>query len=162
MSYAERFFLADGTFRSPELAALHATIIQGGFSTPAIEAERMLADGGLGATVARDWLYEEACKLCTCAAPNAAGRTGPHHRRDCPQWARKLGPMPGDREERATCAWCGGDAVIGTVCPKSLPCPTCKVAPGVKCKRPSGHAATQLHAARIAAAEDPPSGGREG
>lgn len=124
MSYAERFFLADGTFRSPELAALHATIIQGGFSTPRIEAERMLRDGGLGAIAARRWLL--------------------------------------DHDERALCVWCGGEAVIGTVCPKSLPCPTCKAAPGARCKRPSGHQATQLHAARIAAAEDPPSGGREG
>lgn len=122
MSYAERFFLADGSFRSPELAALHATIIQGGFSTPAIEAKRMLADGGLGATVARDWI-----------AANDA---------------------------RERCAWCGGDALIGTVCPKSLPCPHCDAQPGKRCKRPSGHQAMQLHAARIAAAEDPPLGGR--
>lgn len=56
MRYAERYFHPDGSFRSPELAAEHAVLVQGGFSTPAIEAERMLRDGGLGALVARRWL----------------------------------------------------------------------------------------------------------
>lgn len=98
MSYAERFFNTDGTFRSPELAALHATTVQGGFSTPHIEAERMIADGGLGAQAAREWFYEQACRRCTCSAPNAAGRVGPHHHRDCPQWARKLGPLPASED----------------------------------------------------------------
>lgn len=60
MSYAERFFNADGTFRSPELAAEHACTIQGGFSTPAIEAVRMTRDGGTGAAVARRWLLDHA------------------------------------------------------------------------------------------------------
>lgn len=60
MSYADRYFHADGSFRSPELAAEHATLIQGGFSTPEIEAPRMLRDGGLGAVAARDWLDERA------------------------------------------------------------------------------------------------------
>lgn len=122
MSYAERFFYPDGTFRSPELAALHAVIVQGGFSTPAIEAKRMLCDGGLGGIAARHWLDEH--------------------------------------DVRERCAWCGGDALVGTVCPKSLACPTCGAEPGARCKRPSGHKATQLHAARIAAAENPPLGGR--
>lgn len=54
--YAGLYFHADGSFRSPELAAQHATLIQGGFSTPCIEAERMIRDGGLGRQVALDWL----------------------------------------------------------------------------------------------------------
>jgi hypothetical protein len=57
--YAAAFFFPDGTFKSPEMAALHATAIQGGFSTPAIEAERMVADGGLGAIAARAWLARQ-------------------------------------------------------------------------------------------------------
>lgn len=57
--YASAFFFPDGTFKSPEMAALHATSIQGGFSTPAIEAERMIADGGLGAIAARAWLARQ-------------------------------------------------------------------------------------------------------
>lgn len=39
------FFDEAGRFKTPELAALHAVVIQGGFSTPRIEAERMLRDG---------------------------------------------------------------------------------------------------------------------
>lgn len=58
MSYADRYFLPDGSFRSPELAAEHVLLVQGGFSSPAIEAERMIADGGLGGLVARAWLAE--------------------------------------------------------------------------------------------------------
>jgi hypothetical protein len=52
------FFDEDGYFRSPELAAMHAIVIQGGFSTPAREARRMLRDGGKGAEMAREWLSE--------------------------------------------------------------------------------------------------------
>jgi hypothetical protein len=58
VSYAERYFFPDGSFRSPELAAEHAMLVQGGFSTPRIEAVRMTGDGGLGAIVARAWLAE--------------------------------------------------------------------------------------------------------
>lgn len=48
---------ADGRFRSPEAAAAHAVHIQGGFSTPAREARRMLKDGSeQTAQMARDWL----------------------------------------------------------------------------------------------------------
>lgn len=38
----------DGTFKSPELAAFHAIHVQGGFSTPAREARRMIADASRG------------------------------------------------------------------------------------------------------------------
>jgi hypothetical protein len=52
---------ADGRFRSPEAAAAHAIHVQGGFSTPAREARRMLADAVRGgdaqeAAMAREWL----------------------------------------------------------------------------------------------------------
>lgn len=57
------FFDADGRFRSPELAALHACEVQGGFSTPARECRRMLADhkragteDGEHAAMLRHWL----------------------------------------------------------------------------------------------------------
>jgi hypothetical protein len=43
-------------FLDPERAAAHATIVQGGFSTPPIEAYRMIRDGGVGAERARTWL----------------------------------------------------------------------------------------------------------
>jgi hypothetical protein len=46
--------IVDG-FGSPEEAAAHAIVVQGGFSTPAIEARRMLRDGGRGAEIARAW-----------------------------------------------------------------------------------------------------------
>lgn len=35
------YFDADGRFKSPEAAAMHACLVQGGFSTPAREARRM-------------------------------------------------------------------------------------------------------------------------
>jgi hypothetical protein len=50
------------------------------------------------------------------------------------------------------CPWCGGENTSG-VCPKSITCPKCGVGPGVSCRRPSGHRAAQLHAARIELAE---------
>lgn len=52
------FFDEDGYFKSPELAAMHAITVQGGYSTPAREARRMLRDGGKGAEMAREWLSE--------------------------------------------------------------------------------------------------------
>lgn len=57
-----RLFMDEsGRFHSPETAALHAQIVQGGFSTPEIEARRMLEDarrtGDAGyAAMARGWL----------------------------------------------------------------------------------------------------------
>lgn len=43
--------------------------------------------------------------------------------------------------------------VVGSTCPRSQPCPTCTAAPGEPCRRPSGHRADVLHAARIQLAE---------
>jgi hypothetical protein len=45
-------------FRDPEAAAAHAIVVQGGFSTPPVEAYRMIRDGGVGAERARAWLAE--------------------------------------------------------------------------------------------------------
>lgn len=53
----------------------------------------------------------------------------------------------------ATCEWCGGDARVGTTCPRGITCPTCKAPAGSPCTRPSGHRAAVLHAARIHTAE---------
>jgi hypothetical protein len=54
-------------------------------------------------------------------------------------------PMP--------CTWCGGTADPRTTCPRAVICPTCGAAPGDSCKRPSGHRAAELHAARVYLAE---------
>lgn len=35
----------------------------------------------------------------------------------------------------------------------AVPCPTCKCAAGVWCRRPSGHSASELHAERAAEAD---------
>lgn len=51
------------------------------------------------------------------------------------------------------CEWCGGLADPTTTCPKSIACPSCHAEPGQRCRRPSGHLATELHAARVEAAE---------
>lgn len=56
-------------------------------------------------------------------------------------------------EEREPCPWCSGNAIVGTTCPKSIACPTCGARPGARCKRPSGHAAAELHDKRVGAAE---------
>jgi hypothetical protein len=53
----------------------------------------------------------------------------------------------------AACEWCDGDALPGSTCPRSLTCPTCGAEPGSPCKRPSGHRAAVLHAARVDHAE---------
>lgn len=50
------FFDADGVFLSPVHAATHAVIVQGGFTDPYVEAERMLRSGGTLAVRARAWL----------------------------------------------------------------------------------------------------------
>ncbi len=50
---------ADGYFYSPEAAAAHAIMVQGGFSSPEREAARMIADGGRSAEIARAWLAEK-------------------------------------------------------------------------------------------------------
>jgi hypothetical protein len=53
------FFDDDGCFLGPEEAAAHAILVQGGFTTPEIEAERMIRDGGVSAERARAWLAEQ-------------------------------------------------------------------------------------------------------
>jgi len=45
-------------FLNPETAAAHACIVQGGFSTPPIEAYRMVRDGGINAERALAWMAE--------------------------------------------------------------------------------------------------------
>jgi hypothetical protein len=55
--------------------------------------------------------------------------------------------------ELVECEWCGGLADPYSTCPRSLECPDCHARPGSPCKRPSGHKASRLHAARAAAAE---------
>lgn len=55
------------------------------------------------------------------------------------------------------CRWCKGNvAEDAGPCPLSFTCPTCAAAPGSKCKRPSGHEASELHAARLELEFDPP------
>lgn len=49
----------EGWFRGPVQAAFHATYVQGGFSTPEIEAERMIADGGVLKERAEAWLAQK-------------------------------------------------------------------------------------------------------
>jgi len=55
---------------------------------------------------------------------------------------------------REACPWCGGLALVGTTCPKGIECPRCGVPAGDSCRRPSGHRADVLHAARVALAEE--------
>lgn len=54
---------------------------------------------------------------------------------------------------RATCPHCGGAAAAGSTCPRAIACPSCGAAPDRPCRRPSGHKASSLHAARVDAAE---------
>lgn len=54
---------------------------------------------------------------------------------------------------REVCTFCGGDAIVGTTCPKAIECPSCHAGAGESCKRPSGHRAAELHVARVAVAE---------
>jgi hypothetical protein len=54
--------------------------------------------------------------------------------------------------ERVVCEWCGGSAVVGSTCPKSIGCPSCPAGPGQNCRRPSGHPC-RMHAPRWEAAE---------
>jgi hypothetical protein len=55
--------------------------------------------------------------------------------------------------KRSYCKSCGGWAVYGSTCPKTIACPTCPAGYGQSCKRPSGHRAANVHASRCAAAE---------
>lgn len=55
---------------------------------------------------------------------------------------------------RGPCWHCGSDdADLDQVCPRSIRCPTCGTEAGTFCRRPSGHRADTLHAARIRLAE---------
>jgi hypothetical protein len=56
------FFNPDGTFKSVELAAFHAIHVQGGFTTPAREARRMLRDNASNG-MALAWLAERGLSL---------------------------------------------------------------------------------------------------
>jgi hypothetical protein len=49
-------FCDEHGFISPEMAAAHAVMVQGGYSTPPVEAYRMLRDGGVAAERALAWL----------------------------------------------------------------------------------------------------------
>lgn len=54
----DNLYFKDGVFRSPEMAAMHAIVEQGGFSTPENEARRMIRDGGRSAEIGRAWLAD--------------------------------------------------------------------------------------------------------
>ena len=54
----ESMFRDGKGFLGPEEAAAHAQMVQGGYSTPPIEAYRMIRDGGVGAERALAWLKE--------------------------------------------------------------------------------------------------------
>lgn len=54
----------DGFFLSPDAAAAHAIMVQGGFSTPQIEAERMISSGGVQRQRAIEW---EAAQVAEAA-----------------------------------------------------------------------------------------------
>jgi len=62
------FFDSEGRFLSPELAAIHAVTVQGGFSTPAREARRMLRDPA-HADMGREWLTSRGLPLDGDAEP---------------------------------------------------------------------------------------------
>jgi hypothetical protein len=56
-------FADDGGFADPEMAAFHATYIQGGYSCPERECARMLLDGGAGERRAAAWMIERGLGL---------------------------------------------------------------------------------------------------
>jgi hypothetical protein len=51
-------FCDEHGFKSPVMAAAHAVMVQGGFSTPPVEAYRMIRDGGVMRERALAWLAE--------------------------------------------------------------------------------------------------------
>ena len=55
-SFCSPPFADEHGFLDPVTAAGHAVIVQGGFSSPPIEAHRMLRDGGIGAQRALAWM----------------------------------------------------------------------------------------------------------
>ena len=62
MTSGSPFFDADGWFLSPVHAAMHAVLVQGGYSDPHTEAERMIRDGGVLRERAEAWLAEQEKK----------------------------------------------------------------------------------------------------
>lgn len=78
-----RLFMDEsGRFHSPETAALHAQIVQGGFSTPEIEARRMLEDarrtGDAGyAAMARGWLEANGLPVAADARDEPVSEPAP-------------------------------------------------------------------------------------
>jgi hypothetical protein len=56
-------FCDEHGFISPVMAAAHAVYVQGGVSTPPIEAYRMIRDGGVAAGRATAWLRENGLPL---------------------------------------------------------------------------------------------------
>lgn len=54
----EALYRDEHGFLGPEAAAAHVYLVQGGFSTPPIEAYRMIRDGGVHAERALAWLSE--------------------------------------------------------------------------------------------------------
>lgn len=52
----EALYRDEHGFFGPEAASAHAELVQGGYSTPPIEAYRMVKDGGVGAQRALAWL----------------------------------------------------------------------------------------------------------
>lgn len=61
------FFDDDGHFLSPEHAATHAIIVQGGSAHPHRDAHRMVRDGGVLRERAEAWLAETDCPgAATC------------------------------------------------------------------------------------------------
>jgi hypothetical protein len=56
-------FCDEHGFKSPVMAAAHAVMVQGGYSTPPIEAYRMIRDGGVAAERATAWLDENGLPL---------------------------------------------------------------------------------------------------
>lgn len=53
----------DGYFADPEKAAMHAVVVQHGFSTPEREAARMILDGGIHAERARAWMVRKGLTM---------------------------------------------------------------------------------------------------
>ena len=56
---SDPLYMDEHGFFDPERAAHHACVVQGGFSTPPIEAYRMIADGGVAEERARKWLVSQ-------------------------------------------------------------------------------------------------------
>ena len=54
----------------------------------------------------------------------------------------------------ARCRFCDRSGVHPlSTCPWAVDCPTCNAAPGLPCRRPSGHVAARMHRSRVELAE---------